>query len=164
MAEQELSIRRVISYPRDVVFTAWTNAEELVKWFAPKGCTIIALKLDIREGGTFHWCIKNPKYPDCWCVGEFIRITNPSLIQYKIRLSDQSGHPISSQQAFKQSNWPEETLVTVSFNEEGNGTELIIKQTVSETLAKETGAYRGWIEMLDVLQEHLASVILNSKA
>lgn len=159
MTQNELLITRVISYPRDVFFKAWTDPDEFVKWFAPKDCKIIALKLEIREGGRFHWCVKNPKYSDCWCTGEFVRIHRPSLIQYKIRLADKDENSISSEQAFKQSDWPEETLVTVIFNAQDNSTELIIKQTVIEAQAKETGAYQGWVEMLDVLEEHLSSIV-----
>ena len=157
MSQSELLIKRVIPYPRDVVFDAWTNAEDLVKWYAPRGCKIIVKKLDIREGGKFHWCIKNPNYPDCWCTGQFIRIQVPSFIEYNIRMADRDGNPISSAQAFKQNNWPEETRVAVTFIPHGSNTEIILKQTVIEAVAKQTGAYQGWIEMLEILEEQLSS-------
>jgi uncharacterized protein YndB with AHSA1/START domain len=154
--EQELSITRVIKHPRETVFEAWTKREHLQKWFAPRGCTIIFVKLTIRTGGEFHWGIKNPKYPDCWCIGEFLEIEHPSIIRYKIRLADDTGNPMSSQEVFKDKNWPEETFVTVTFNEVNGHTELTIRQTVTEALAKKTGAYHGWIEMLDILDEQLS--------
>lgn len=152
---QELLITRLVDFPREIVFEAWTSPDDLQAWFAPKGCTIHFEKLDLRQGGNFHWCVRSVKYPDCWCTGTFLQIKYPALIQYKIRLSDQQGKPVDAASVFKDENWPEETIVTVIFKELGDKTELIIKQTVSEGLAKKTGAYQGWEEMLDVLSEHL---------
>ena len=163
MTNDELTITRIIRHPREQVFEAWTDPNQLVRWFAPRGCTILILKLEIREGGRFHWCIKNPKYPDCWCIGEFIKLQHPSLLQYKIRLADETGNPVSSQEVFKDEEWPEETLVTVTFNDRENDTELIIKQTVIETVARKTGAYHSWIEMLDILEEQLVESPTNMK-
>ena len=152
MAEHELLITRLIAYPIDVVFDAWTDPGQLVQWFAPRDCQIVVCKLDLREGGKFHWCVKNPNYPDCWCTGEFLRIRSPFLIQYKIRFSDPQGNPVSAQKAFKQPDWPEETLVTVGFTEQGDDTEITIRQSVVEAVARTSGAYQGWIEMMDKLQ------------
>jgi uncharacterized protein YndB with AHSA1/START domain len=156
MQDQELVIKRLIKHPRETVFAAWTNRDQLQKWFAPRGCTIVFSKLTIRTGGQFHWCVKNPKYPDCWCTGEFVDIQSPSVIQYTIRLADENGNPVSPPEAFKERDWPEETLVTVTFHDVNGYTELIIRQAVTEALAKKTGAYQGWIEMLDILDEQLA--------
>jgi uncharacterized protein YndB with AHSA1/START domain len=164
MTEQELEITRVISYPREVVFAAWTHPDLLVKWFAPRGCTILVTRLEIKEGGKFHWCIKNPMRPDCWCTGEFLKIDVPTFIQYKIRLADENGNPVSSADAFKDSNWPEETMVNVTFKGSGEKTELTINQSIVQTLAKKTGAYQGWIEMLDVLEERLSFINSTSNA
>ena len=67
---------------------------------------------------------------------------------------------MSAENVFKEKDWPEETVVTVTFNKHGDQTELIITQTVTEALAKRTGAYHGWIEMLEILDEQL---LLTSK-
>ncbi|MEJ7646141.1 MAG: SRPBCC domain-containing protein [Chryseolinea sp.] len=155
--ENHLSITRIIKHPRTLVFKAWTTPAELKKWFAPKGCTIIFSKLELYQGGAFHWCVKSPNYPDCWCTGVFIEIVSPSLIQYRIRLADEKGVPVSAEEMFKDKDWPEETLVTVRFREVGDFTEINIHQTVAEGLARKTGAYNGWLDMLDLLEESISS-------
>ena len=156
-----LSITRIIRHRRELVFKAWTTPNELKNWFAPKGCTISFSKLELHEGGSFHWCVKNPNYPDCWCTGIFLEIEYPSLIKYKIRLADEKGNPVSAQEMFKDKDWPEETLVTVRFNKKNDHTEINIHQTVVETLARKTGAYKGWIDMLDLLEERMSLNELN---
>jgi uncharacterized protein YndB with AHSA1/START domain len=153
--ENHLSITRIVKHPRNVVFNAWITRKELEKWFAPRGCTILFSKLQLRSGGMFHWCVKSPSYPDCWCTGVFVEIDHPKRIQYRIRLADENGNPVSAQEIFKDKDWPDETLVTVTFNENDDGTEINIHQTVVETLARKTGAYNGWIEMLDILEESI---------
>jgi len=49
-------------------------------------------------------------------------------------------------------NWPWETLVTVTFAEENGKTKLQLWQTVSLELAKKTGAYPSWLQMLNRIQ------------
>jgi len=46
-------------------------------------------------------------------------------------------------------NWPGETLVTVILTEENGKTKLQLRQTVSQELAKKTGAYPSWLQMLN---------------
>ena len=69
-----LRIERMFDAPRVLVFDAWTRPEYLMQWYAPRGCTIQLVKLDARPGGRFHWCIHNPSFGDCWCVGVYQEI------------------------------------------------------------------------------------------
>jgi hypothetical protein len=42
-----------------------------------------------------------------------------------------------------------ETLVSVMLTEENGKTKLELRQTVSQELAKKTGAYPSWLQMLN---------------
>ncbi len=72
---QDVLITHVFDAPREMVFRAWTDAEQLKKWFAPDGCTIQFKKADIRQGGSYHSCIYNPVHGDCWCKGSYLEVT-----------------------------------------------------------------------------------------
>ena len=52
-------------------------------------------------------------------------------------------------------DWPLETVVTVTLIPKDGRTMLTLHQTVSESLAKRTGAHPGWLEMLDRLAGEL---------
>ena len=52
--------------------------------------------------------------------------------------------------------WPRETVVTVTFAERDGRTTVTLHQTVSEALAKRTGAHPSWIQMMGRLAEDLA--------
>jgi uncharacterized protein YndB with AHSA1/START domain len=118
----------------------------------PKGCTIHFIKIDIRQGGGFHSCIRNPKYPDCWCIGSYLEIAAPERIVFTMVTADEEGNAIAPANAGKDDEWPEKSIVTVTFTEHDGKTKLVLHQTTSQLLAMKTGAYQGWIEML----EHLA--------
>jgi uncharacterized protein YndB with AHSA1/START domain len=50
-------ISRAFNAPRDKVWKAWTERDRLLQWFGPKGFKMTTAKLDLRLGGTFHYCL-----------------------------------------------------------------------------------------------------------
>lgn len=152
---EDVFISRIVDVPRELVFQAWTDPAELEKWFAPKGCTIQFLQIDIREGGTFHSVIKNPDYKDCWCIGTYLEIVPPERIVFKMAVADEAGNLVSAADAGMDPSWPPETIVTVTLADLGNKTGFTLHQTVNETLAKRTGAYPSWLQMLDTMEAQL---------
>ena len=66
----EVFIEETFNASLEKVFSAWTDSEKLMKWYAPDGCTIHFKKIEIETGGQFHSCISNPQFGDCWCIGE----------------------------------------------------------------------------------------------
>lgn len=153
---EDVFISRIIDAPRDQVFRAWTDPKQLKKWFAPKGCTIDFKTIDIREGGIFHSCIKNPDYKDCWCIGTYLEIVQPERIVFTMAVADEAGNVLSAADAGMDPDWPVETTVTVMLGAQGNKTAFTLHQTVNETLAKRTGAHPSWLQMLDILEAQLA--------
>ena len=146
-----LRIERVFDAPRELVFEAWTNPEQLLQWYAPRGCTVRFVEIDVRPGGRFHSCIHNPSFGDCWCVGVYREIVRPERIVYTLETADSAGNEIEPAQAGHDPRWPRETLVTVTFAEVRGSTKLTLEQSVLESLARHTGAHPSWLEMLDRL-------------
>ena len=65
--------------------------------------------------------------------------------------ADEEGNAIAPESAGKDQEWPEESVVTVTFTEQDGKTKLVLHQTTSQLLAMKTGAYQGWIDMLEHL-------------
>ena len=63
--------------------------------------------------------------------------------------ADENGNPINPTEIGMDPDWPGETLVTVTLTEENGKTKLQLRQTVSQELAKKTGAYPSWLQMLN---------------
>jgi uncharacterized protein YndB with AHSA1/START domain len=148
-------IERIFDAPRELVFEAWTDPRYLAAWFAPRGCSIHFAHIDVRPGGRFHSCIRNPAFGECWCVGVYQEIVRPGLIVYSMSVADEQGNRIGSALAGHHPDWPEETIVHVTLEDLGGRTRLVLRQNASEALARETGAYPSWLQMLDRLAESL---------
>lgn len=162
-AEGEVLITRSLQAPRELVWQAWTDPAHLSRWHAPEGCQITFTRFDFRPGGGFHSCIRNPSFGDCWCVGEYLEISKPGRIVYKMALADAGGNLVSPAQSGHDPEWPAETLVTLTLEElPGGKTRLTLHQAVQEALARRTGAYPSWLSMLDRLEADLASTSAQS--
>lgn len=152
---REVLISRILDAPRKLVFKAWTDPEQLVKWYAPKGCSIKFTRLEARQGGTFLSCIRIPDGKDCWCTGEYMEVSEPERLVFTMAVADEAGNRMDATDAGMDPDWPAETKVTVTFEDLEGKTKLTLYQTVSESLAIKTGAHPSWISMLDLLDELL---------
>src|SRR5437763_5514094 len=57
----ELTVTRVFDAPREVVFAAWTDAEQAAQWWGPQGFTTISCDMDVRVGGAYRACMRSPE-------------------------------------------------------------------------------------------------------
>lgn len=155
-SEPQVEITRVFDAPRELVFRAWSDREHLLNWYAPNGCEIQIATLEFRPGGRFHTCIRNPAFGECWVVGVYLEIIAPERIVYTMASADAAGNLVEPADVGHDNAWPRETTVTVTLTESEGKTKLTLHQTVSEALAKRTGAHPSWIQMLDRLEAELA--------
>jgi len=153
-ADRKVVISRVFDAPRDLVFEAWTKPEYLMRWFAPHGCTFHIERIDVRPGGSFHSCIRDASF-ECWCLGTYQEIVRPERLAYTLAIADQHGNKVTPESVGHDARWPAETLLTVVFEDLDGRTRLTLRQDVSESLARQTGAYPSWLEMLERLEELL---------
>ena len=56
VSAQEITITRVFDAPRELVWRAWTEPEQLVAWWGSRGWTALleTITMDVRPGGTFR--------------------------------------------------------------------------------------------------------------
>lgn len=154
---RELLITRVFDAPRDAVFRAWSDAAALQRWYAPQGCSISVRRLEFRPGGAYLTCIRTPDGMECWCAGVYRDIVRPERLVFTMHMADEKGafvEPSKSHLA-QFPGWPAEMTVTVTLAEAKGRTTLTLHQTVSEELAKKTGAYPSWLSMFDRLEKDL---------
>lgn len=153
-------ITRVFRAPRAQVFEAWTDPAMLPRWHAPHGCRIEYKSLEIRTGGHFHCGILPPVGPICWCRGTYQEVTFPSRLVFTMAVANEAGELIEPIEAGMDPAWPKETTVTVTFDDLQDRTRVTLRQTVSESLAKKTGAHPSWLQMLDRLESELVVVTI----
>lgn len=152
ITKNEVFIEEIFNASIERVFSAWTDPEKLMQWYAPDGCTFFIKKMDIEPGGQFHTCIFNPQHGDCWCIGEYKEILPNAKIVFTLVNADEDGNPINPVEIGMDPDWPGATLVTITFTEDNGKTKLQLRQTVALELAKKTGAYPSWLQMLNKMR------------
>jgi len=150
-SKKELFITHLFDAPKELVFGAWTDPDQLKHWYAPDGCSIEFKAIEVTQGGYFHSCIHDPVHGECWIKGTYLEVLPGQKLVFTMVMSDEAGNSVSSVQAGKTEDWPEEQITTVTFESVGEQTKVSIHQTVSEEEAKKTGAYQSWIKMLNKL-------------
>jgi uncharacterized protein YndB with AHSA1/START domain len=154
-APRLVTITRRIDAPRELVFRMWADPKLLARWYAPRRCKIEVLAFDFRVGGTFRHRIREPDGTGCLCAAVFEEIVAPERIVYSLFFCNERGEFVAARDTGADADWPDRTTVTVTFTEDAGTTTLTLHQTVPESVAKRTGAYPSWIEMLERLAEQL---------
>jgi uncharacterized protein YndB with AHSA1/START domain len=153
--EKELLISQVFNAPINVVFGAWTNPEKLKHWHAPDGCNIKYKTIEVKEGGKFHFQMRDPTHGAVWVVGEYLEIVPLEKLVFTMQFSNENGDVFESPTDVKSADWPAVIKTTVTFEPIGNQTRATLHETVSEEKAKKSGEYQGWIQMFNKLNEQL---------
>jgi uncharacterized protein YndB with AHSA1/START domain len=60
----EIISSREFDFPRERVFEAWTNPEQLARWWGPKGFANTFHEFDLRPGGTWRFVMHGPNGVD----------------------------------------------------------------------------------------------------
>jgi uncharacterized protein YndB with AHSA1/START domain len=79
---RELIISRIIDAPREAVFKAWTDPQQLALWWGPHGMTTPVCEMDLRPGGIFRTVMRAPDGTEYPTRGVFLEIVPPERIVF----------------------------------------------------------------------------------
>ncbi len=159
---KEFDISRTFDAPRSLVWKAFTEADSLAQWWGPKGFKMGDIKLDLRPGGVFHYCMRSPDGMEMWGKFTYREINPQESMVFVNSFSDAAGgitrNPFIA-------IWPLEVLNHLSLEEhEGKTTVTLrggpINASEEEMKAFEQGresmkqGFQGTWEQLD---EYLAA-------
>jgi uncharacterized protein YndB with AHSA1/START domain len=154
-------ITRVFDAPRELVWRAWTERDQLMQWFGPKGFTMPVATLDFRPGGSLLYCLRSPDGKEMWGKFVYREIVPPERIVLVNSFSDANGgltrHPFSP-------TWPLELLATTTFAEQNGRTTITLRWTPINASESERQTFdsshdsmrQGWTGTFDQLDEFLA--------
>ena len=143
MTEREFTITRVFDAPRELVWRAWTQPEQLAQWWGPEGIStpLDTIEVDLRPGGPFRFTM----------------------------VSDTTGTEFPTEMQFREVVEPERIIfaweaqrglgageVSVTFKDLGGRTEMTTHFVGYQTDEIERASQEGWRTQLDKLAEHLA--------
>jgi uncharacterized protein YndB with AHSA1/START domain len=138
MANNSVSLHRVLKAAPEKVFRAFTDAAAMASWLPPYGFVCIVHDMDVRVGGSYHMSFQNFSTGNGHSFGgKYMEITPNELIKYTDKFDDP--------------NLPGEMITTVWLRKVSVGTELkVVQEGIPEMIPVEM-CYLGWQESLEKL-------------
>lgn len=81
-SDREIVITRVFDAPRELVWKAWTDPGQIVKWWGPNGFTTTIEVMDVRPGGAWNLIMHSPDGKDFPNRSVFLEVVEPERIVY----------------------------------------------------------------------------------
>lgn len=144
--DRELVADRLIHAPRNLVFEMWTSPEHMPKWWGPNGFTNTIHDMDVTTGGFCHYTMHGPDGTDYPNYMSFKEVIPNEKIEYL--------HGTNAEDA------KEGFHVVTLFEEEGEGTRIIMRMTFESAEEKQRkvdgGAGAGQFQHINRLQDYIA--------
>lgn len=138
-ANTALEIKRVINAPRERVYSAWTDPEQLKQWFGPEGVQTRGFEADPRVGRKYRWDLINSEGEEMTVYGEYRELVPGRKIVFTWQWDDDEA-------------WQGRTsVVTVELSDCDGGTELRLSHRQLPSEASRDRHVQGWEGVLERL-------------
>ena len=143
-AAGSLVLQRVFAAPPEIVFAAWSDPTHVADWWHPKEYATPVFEMDFRVGGRFRYCIRSERQ-ESWAHGSYREIEPPRRIVFTFQWEGGPATPDA------------ETLITLTFESEGDDTLLTFRQEPFASDAARHSHGQGWHQVLEHLDVFLAA-------
>jgi uncharacterized protein YndB with AHSA1/START domain len=138
-----LEIECLLLATRSIVWKAFTEPDQLARWWGPSGFTIPSLEFEARVGESYRIEMQPPEGEAFYLGGEFRDVAPPARLGYTFAWEDPDPDDV-------------ENLVQLTFRELGESTEVLLNQGPFKTEARRGLHHDGWTDSFDKLK-HLLS-------
>jgi uncharacterized protein YndB with AHSA1/START domain len=142
-----LRLSRVFHARRETVFTAWSTAEHVKRWFCPETFTVPEATVEMRVGGPFELSMRSPAGEEHRISGTFVEVAPHTRLVIDMQVADATGT-----QLFR-------AYTEVDFADALGGTEMDVVQTYTiidpSAAWMVQGAPQGWTSTLDKLEKEV---------
>ena len=139
-AKPSLTLKRRFDAPPHLLYAAWTNPAQIMKWFGPEGGTMTHAEADVRTGGRYAMEFYTEDGEDHHVSGVYREVVPNEKLVF----------------TWMWRTMPErQSLVNVFIKPDGNGTLLTL---IHEQFLDEPARDRhlsGWTGTLEKLAKHL---------
>lgn len=91
IANRRMTVEKVFQAPLPRVWSAWTTAEKLTRWWGPKDWPAASHAFDFREGGIWHFSMTGPQGEQSWGVLHYTSIRPMTYLEAEDYFSDARG-------------------------------------------------------------------------
>ncbi len=156
-----LIITRTIDAPVEKVWAAWTEADQIKKWWGPATFTAPTIKVDLRVGGKYLFCMRGKLGPDMpdqdfWSTGTYEEIVPLKKLVYLDSFSNENGDVVSPA-TYGMTDLPETMRVQIEFESTPDGkTKMTLTHAGAPAGEQASNMEMGWNQSLNKL---VASVV-----
>ncbi|HEX4671314.1 MAG TPA: SRPBCC domain-containing protein [Solirubrobacteraceae bacterium] len=144
-ADQEVLITRVFEAPREQVFRAWTDPDEVAAWYGPEQMDTPRerIHIDLRVGGRYELTMVQRGGDSEFSIGyEILELIEPELIVLRSDPMPGAGRH-------------DPTILRVEFHDHGDKTRMTLSDGPYPTPGR-GHAEAGWSAAFDKLAAHVA--------
>lgn len=138
-----MTMTRIFSAPRDIVFRAWVDPKYLAQWWGPKEFSNPVCEIDVRPGGKMLIHMQAPDGTVYPMTGRYLEVVKPHRLVFNCEAVDLEG------------NIQIEELAVIAFEESGGRTRLTVFADAIGVapIAPQmlSGMETGWSQSLDRL-------------
>jgi uncharacterized protein YndB with AHSA1/START domain len=140
-ARPSLTLVRRFKAPPSRVYAAWTEPEQIVRWWGPDAGPVVSAEADVRPGGRFRVVFRSLDGEEHDCRGTYREVDPKRRLVF----------------TWHWASMPErESLVTVELRPVPEGTELTLTHAQFHDEAARDGHRKGWSGALDKLENLFA--------
>ena len=136
-----LEIKRFINAPRDRVYKAWTDPDQLKQWWGPADVKTRSFTADARVGGKYRWDLFNQDGEEMSVFGEYRELIPGKKIVFTWKWDDDE-------------NWKaHDSVVTIELSDRDGGTEVKLTHVKLPSEESRDRHNQGWSSVLDRLEK-----------
>lgn len=145
--QKQFTITRVFDAPRETVWRAWTDPDEAVIWWHPRGVTTPreSVEIDARPGGRYRYTMIAPDGTEYPTAGVYREISPPERLVFTWA---SPGDPDELA--------PLITIDLAEHGEHGEQTRMTFHVLGIDGAPGDGNVYDGWDSAFDLLVERLA--------
>ncbi|HXX55757.1 MAG TPA: SRPBCC domain-containing protein [Methanoregula sp.] len=153
--KETLSVTRTFGAPRERVWEAWIDPAMVRRWWGPSGFTSPDIRIDLRVGGKYLFCMRSPDGKDYWNTGVYREIVPMERLVATDSFSDEKGEVVPPSYYGMTGDMPMELLATLTFQEQEGKTKFTIEYEGFPPGEMAVLAKAGWNQSLDKLADLL---------
>jgi uncharacterized protein YndB with AHSA1/START domain len=141
---QEITLTRVFDAPRELVWKAWTDPDQIGQWWGPPGWSTPRenVTMDVRPGGTMRLTSVAEDGTEMTVTGVYRELVEPERLAFEEPAEDA---------------WHEGAQSVVTLTDLGDGrTEMVMQSVIHTSDEMREQATAGMKGTLDRLAEHLS--------
>src|SRR5688572_29537050 len=129
---RNMVVTRVFDAPVEDVWKAWSDPEQVKRWWGPTGFTSPVAKMDFREGGTSLVCMRAPAEfggQDMYNTWAYTKIVPMQRIEFVLNFADADGNRIEPAAMGLPADIPQDVRHLITFTAvSANQTEMTVTE------------------------------------